>query len=131
MATKKQKRLAGQAKHEQYMEELRQSGLAAQRRDKAERFRQQLNLWEEGHNKRHHKFVDECPHCQIIKSAISRGASLQAAKKEVDEIRASRQDIPPTIDLSGVSLPASDSVDVVFSHADVPEDASSLEMECI
>lgn len=131
MATKKQKRLAGQARHEQRMAELRQSGLAAQKRDKAERFRQQLNLWEEGHNKRHHKFVDECPHCQIIKSAISRGADLKAAQKEVEEIRASRQSIPPTIDLSGISLPASDDSTVVFSNADVPEDASSLEMECI
>lgn len=131
MATKKQKRLAGQAKHEKRMEELRRSGLEAQKRDKAERFRQQLALWEEGHNKRHHKFVDECPHCQVIRAAISRGATPKEAKEEVEAIQSRRLPAPPTIDLSGISLPVSDGVDVVFSHADAPEDASSLEMECI
>lgn len=39
MATKKQKRLAAKAKHDAFMEEMRRSGLEAQRKDHEERAR--------------------------------------------------------------------------------------------
>lgn len=139
MATKKQKRLAGEAKYAAHLEELRQSGLAAQKRDRAERFRELLTLWEEGHNKKHHKFVDECPHCQIIRSAVNRGKTAKEAKDEVEGVMSRRLSAPPTIDLNGFSLPVADGVTLVFSHRGASlsstsqtalEDESSLEMEC-
>lgn len=129
MATKKQKRLAGEAKHARHMAELRQTGLAAQARDRAERFREQLALWQEGHDKKHHRFVDECPHCQVIRSALAQGKTAKEAKEDVEGIMSRRLTAPPTIDLNGFSLPGD--LNVAFSNSAELEDASSFEMECI
>lgn len=130
MATRKQKHEEALARRERFLEEQRRTGLAAQKRDRAERFRQQLSLWEDGHNKKHHRFVDECPHCQIIRAAISRGKTAKEAKDEVESIKSRQLPVPPAIDLNGFSPPVSDGVDVLFSNAAMLPDAASLEMEC-
>lgn len=74
MATKKQKREAAKKRHDDYMEELRLSGLAAQKADRAHRHRKELDAWEEQHNKKHSwkNRIKECPHCQIIMHAASK-----------------------------------------------------------
>lgn len=85
MATKKQKREAAEAKHKAFMEAERLSGLEAQRKDRAERKRQELNAWQEQHEKKHSwkKRVAECPHCQIIASAVKRGSKSAQAKSTI------------------------------------------------
>lgn len=69
MATKKQKRQRGLERHQQFMETYRQEGLKALRREKARRFREKLKEWEQVHTDKHFKFVDECPHCRVIRAA--------------------------------------------------------------
>jgi len=66
MATKAQKRLEAQKKHEAFMEELRLSGLEAQRQDRADREHNHRKMWEKKHEK-HFKFDNSCPHCQDVK----------------------------------------------------------------
>lgn len=80
MATKKQKRAAAEEKHRSYMEEIRRSGLEAQRRDREKREAEARKAWQEQHDKKHHKFVDECPFCKDIKKqrAISSVAKASA-----------------------------------------------------
>lgn len=80
MATKKQKRAAAEAKHQAFMEEHRQSGLAAQRQDRERRAAEERKAWQDVHDKKHHKFVDNCPLCTDIKKqqAISKIAKASA-----------------------------------------------------
>ena len=66
MATKAQKRLEAQRKHEAFMEELRLSGLEAQRQDHSDREHNLKKTWEKKHEK-HFKFDNNCPHCQDAK----------------------------------------------------------------
>lgn len=130
MATKKQKREAGIKRHEAREAERRRTGLAAQRADQAERFRQKLNEWEDVHLNKHHKFVDECPHCQIIKAALSRGKTHKEAQDELKDVRLSSR--PDTVGPIAGTLedyfPTSVSLAPQFSSA--PPDAAALEMEC-
>lgn len=67
MATKKQKREAGLAKHETFMANVRETGLKALRKDQERRRQKELDDWRENHNKRHSwkKRIKECPHCRI------------------------------------------------------------------
>lgn len=139
MATKKQKHQAALARREQFLEEQRRTGLAAQKRDKANRFRESLVLWQKQHDEKHHKFVDECPHCQIIKAAVNRGVSLKEAKRELKDLMDR-----PSMDSghTGGLLVLQRAVETdfasehpqnlspTFSNAEI-EDRSSLEMECI
>lgn len=76
MATKKQKRLAGEAHAKQEALKRVQSGLDAQRKDREERERQNLTAWQDQHEKKHSwkKRIKECPHCQIEIAAINRAA---------------------------------------------------------
>lgn len=66
MTTKAQKRLAAQKKREAFLEEIRQSGLEAQRIDHEIRRKEELRAWQNIHDKKHHTFIKECPHCQDI-----------------------------------------------------------------
>ena len=73
MATKKQKRLAAQARREEMLAEYRRSGLEAQKKDHARRERKLYQEWEEGHGKKHKKtFVEECPWCKDERRASQR-----------------------------------------------------------
>lgn len=67
MATKAQKRAANALKHQKFMEAYRAEGLRALREEQARRKREALREWQNVHDKKHHKFVNECPHCQDIK----------------------------------------------------------------
>ena len=80
MATKKQKRAAAEAKHVAFMEEMRRSGLEAQRQDRERREAEARKAWQDQHDKKHHKFVDECPICSDIKKqqAIAKVAKASA-----------------------------------------------------
>lgn len=72
MATKKQKRLAAKAKHEAFMEDIRRTGLEAQRKDRVARTNELLKS-QEGPHEKHNRFEDWCLHCQTIMKAIARG----------------------------------------------------------
>jgi hypothetical protein len=80
MATKKAKRAAGLAKHEAFMAEQAELGRQAIERGKAERHQKLLQDWEKGHQK-HYTFVDECPHCTIIKQEQARQKAGEALAK--------------------------------------------------
>lgn len=69
MATKKEKRQRGLERHQERMEAYRQEGLKALKLDRARRFKEKLKEWEKIHNEKHFKFVDECPHCQVVRAA--------------------------------------------------------------
>jgi hypothetical protein len=81
MATKKQKRAAGIAKHEAFLEEMRRSGLEAQRKDRERKERMLLQEWQDQHDKKHSwkKVIDECPHCQLVKKAQNQ------SRRQIDE----------------------------------------------
>lgn len=66
MATKKQKREAGFQKHLRESEDLRRSGLEAQRKDRETRTKKEREAWQENHDKKHSwkNLVKECPLCQ-------------------------------------------------------------------
>lgn len=74
MATKKQRREAALRKHEERMAELRQTGLEAQRKDRARRFAKELQDWEKQHTEKHSwtKRIKECPHCQLELAAAAK-----------------------------------------------------------
>lgn len=77
MATRKVKHAIAVAKHNDFMESVRQSGLAALRGDRANRERENLQKWEEIHIRNHrglNDFVSECPWCISIKRALAQGA---------------------------------------------------------
>lgn len=84
MATKKQKRAAAHAKHLQYMKDYSQSGLEAQRKDRAERHEKNCQAWQTNHDKNHSwkKRIKECPICQGEMKA-ARESSFRAV--HVDE----------------------------------------------
>lgn len=134
MATKKQKRQAGLAKHEAYMAELKRSGLEAQRKDRTERARQHLIAQEKIHQQ-HHRFEDWCLHCTIIKKAIARGQTHKDAQELIEFSKRNRRtdDSPNGVlseklrDISFADLDAADRQQMDEELAD----AASLEMECI
>lgn len=82
MATKKQKRLAGEERAKQEAFERVQSGLAAQKRDREERERQELTAWQPQHEKKHSwkKRIKECPHCRI-ELAANKAAQTNPTKE--------------------------------------------------
>lgn len=66
MTTKKQKRLAGRARREQFLQDEKERGLAEIRKDEERRRAKELDEWRDNHNKNHtsrEKRVRECPHC--------------------------------------------------------------------
>ena len=72
MATRKETRERVRRKREEYMALYRAEGLRALQKDKARRFREKLKEWEKVHNEKHFKFVDECPHCLVVRSAAKK-----------------------------------------------------------
>lgn len=80
MATKKQKRERMEKHYADRMEEHRQAGLIAQRRDHIRRERKKRADWQEQHDNEHSfkKLVDGCPHCEDRKKK----ASVTAGAKE-------------------------------------------------
>lgn len=66
MATKKQKRQRAEEKRAAYMEELRRTGLEAQRKDRESRKRAERKAWQEQHDKKHNwkNRVKQCPLCR-------------------------------------------------------------------
>lgn len=84
MATKKEKRRRALEKRQEFMEEVRQNGLKAQRMDRERRHKKALRDWQEPHDKDHSwkRRVAECPHCaEEIKRArqIANAAPLSEA----------------------------------------------------
>lgn len=67
VTTKKQKRERGEQKRTKFMAEIRQTGLQAQRKDREHREKKKREEWRDQHDKKHHKFIDDCPLCQDIK----------------------------------------------------------------
>lgn len=82
MATKKQKRAAALAKHEQMMADLRESGLAALQADRRRRDAEVRKEWSANHEKNHSwkKRIKECPLC---------GDEIRAAKRAEREQKVS------------------------------------------
>lgn len=68
MATKKQKREAGLAKREKFLETVRLEGLKAQQLDHLRKERKNYQKWEEKHNKSHgpREREEACPWCRDI-----------------------------------------------------------------
>jgi hypothetical protein len=66
MTTKKAKSEAALAKREKFMVVNQQTGLEAQRRDRAYRERQNYRDWEDTHIKKHAttSWASECPWCK-------------------------------------------------------------------
>ncbi len=83
MATKKQKREALAQRRAEREEERRQSGLAAQRKDREKREAEALKDWQEIHDEKHYKFIDECPHCKIKKRELAAQERSKAVSKIV------------------------------------------------
>lgn len=81
MATKKQKRERAEAKHHQFMAELRAEGLAAIKSDRERREWKNRKDWQDSHDKDHNwkRLIPECPHCQDMKE---RQARRNKANKE-------------------------------------------------
>lgn len=65
MATKKERRAAALAKHEERMGQLRETGMKAQKMDRDNRARAERQEWQDQHDKKHSwtKRIKECPHC--------------------------------------------------------------------
>lgn len=78
MATKKQKRTIAEAKHQAFMNEIRETGLAALAKDREHRERKNREAWLDNHQKKHSwkNRIKECPHC----SDILRAAEWSARK---------------------------------------------------
>ncbi len=81
MTTKKQTRQALETKRERMLEELRQTGLEAQKRDRARREYEIRQAWSAAHEKKHHKFVDECPLCSDIQKEQARKHNAECIAK--------------------------------------------------
>jgi hypothetical protein len=81
MATKKQKHAQAVAKREAFEAEMRESGLRAQRADQERRDRENRQAWEKQHEKKHFKFVDECPHCQDARKNLQSKKATEAISK--------------------------------------------------
>lgn len=128
MATKKQKREAGQAKREAFEAEMRESGLRALRAEQEKREREHLQVWEKRHEK-HFKFDDECPHCDVIK----KGLRAKAATSAISKMPRPTQRKSPAPKLENTPKAGGDVHNpfaVVAAKEEIP-DGSSLEMECI
>lgn len=71
MATKKQKREAAEAKRQARLDEMRQSGLEAQRKDREHRAKEERKAWRKQHDEKHSwkKRIVECPLCRDILKA--------------------------------------------------------------
>lgn len=111
MATKKQKREALLERRAREEEERRQSGLRAQRVDQERRAREVRQAWQEQHDKKHFKFVDECPVCSDIKLQQRRGNACAAIGKMAKTVRQREEE------------------DIDLTRQEIP-DGASMEMEC-
>lgn len=82
MATKKQKRERGEAKHKAFMAELAAEGLAAQKSDRERREWKHRKDWQDKHDAGHSwkKLIPECPHCQEMKVRQDRRNKAQKEK---------------------------------------------------
>lgn len=80
MATKKQKHEAALARREAFLAEEREIGKKALEKAQRDREKKHLEAWAKGHEK-HHKFVDECPHCDIVKKKQVEAARVKAIEK--------------------------------------------------
>ena len=80
MATKKAKRAAVAARTEAFLAEVAADGQKAIEKAAQERHEANLKTWERGHEK-HYTFVDECPHCTIIKEERTKQEAARAVAK--------------------------------------------------
>ena len=107
MATNKQKRAAGIAKHEAFMAEQAELGRQAIEEAKKERHEANLKSWERGHAK-HYVFVDECPHCTIVKQEQAKqkaaAAVAKVASATLKQQAAARLSRVPKAEIEGVDV---------------------------
>lgn len=126
MATRKQKHAAAVAKHNSFMEDLRLSGLIAQRQDREQRTKELLEAQEKPHQK-HNKFEEGCLHCDEIRRALARGEDIRPKSR-----RSSDKKVPRKHQTKG-KAPARRTDERVEAEGRTSaeiEDRSSLEMEC-
>jgi hypothetical protein len=64
MTTKKQRHEEALKKRESMLEEVRQTGLAAQETDRKKRAVEIRDAWRDTHESKHFKFIKECPLCE-------------------------------------------------------------------
>lgn len=79
MATRKSKHARALAKREEFLANVKQTGLQAQRKDREERERKMREAWKDQHEKKHSwkKRIKECPLC---------GDEIKAAKQISQEL---------------------------------------------
>lgn len=89
MATKKQKHQQAMEKRQRFLDDMKREGEEAVRKDREHRRRQELQEWQENHDKRHSwkKRIAECPHCKIELSASRRAEQeeVQSTSNEPSE----------------------------------------------
>lgn len=90
MATKKQKHAEAMARREAFLADQREIGRQAIEKARRERESKELAAWEKGHQK-HFKFVDECPHCAIVKREQTEAARLKAIEKVAQAAKAAHE----------------------------------------
>ncbi len=78
VATKKQRREIAYQKHVAYMEEVRLSGLKAQKKDRENREREHRRNWKDKHDS-DHSWKNLHPHCPLCQD---KKASSKKRKKE-------------------------------------------------
>lgn len=125
MATKKQKHAQALAKRQALEEELRQSGLRAQEADRARREAEARKVWQDQHDKKHFKFIDECPICTDIKKDMRSEKNKAAiAKMPKPATRREQQELANQrrIDRDNGAI-------VLTRDEEIPDNAS-MEMEC-
>lgn len=110
MATKKAKRAAGLARREKFLADEAELGRRAIEEAKKHRHEANLKSWEKGHQK-HFTFVDECPHCTMVKEEQARqkaAAGLAkiaaAAQQRLDEQAKARLSRVPKAEIEGVDV---------------------------
>lgn len=84
MATKKEKRAAALARHQEFMASVRETGLSALKKDRKHRAAKLRDEWRENHDKRHSwkKRIVECPLCQ---DEIKAAALLSSQQENEDQ----------------------------------------------
>jgi hypothetical protein len=80
MATRKEKHARALERRQRFFEELQRSNQEALRHERERRARELRQSWQDQHNKKHFKFVDECPLCADILRAQKRAEQENTAE---------------------------------------------------
>ena len=88
MATRKEKHARGLARREEYLREEEERNLRILQGVQEKRARELRDEWREQHDKKHFKFITECPLCQDAKRDLAKKEKSETAKKAVEKMAA-------------------------------------------